>query len=187
MTSVRHVQRVRRPDGRLDLYFRKENHRYKLFSTDGTDALRAEVEALLTRVAAIEAAKTPKPGTVGGMLRVYTNSADFLSLGHKTQSEYQRLADEMATDLGDLTLQDVTPAAVVECRDLWAKRGHRAASNRLQVLKNALLPAIEDQRIAGDPFARIKKVKRPHDRGEAHPIWEDAEVAAIIELALRRN
>lgn len=187
MSEIRYVQRVRRLDGRVDLYFRKDTHRYKLSSPDDTDALRTEVEAILARVATIDAAKTPKAGTVAAMLRNYGNSADFLSLGQKTQSEYQRLANEMIADMGELALRDVTPAAVVAFRDLWAKRGHRAASNRLQVLKNALQPAIEDQRIEMDPFARIKKVKRPHDLGEAHPVWEDTEVAAIIALALRRK
>ncbi|MDB5433274.1 MAG: integrase family protein [Caulobacter sp.] len=45
-------------------------------------------------------------------------------------------------------------------------------------------PAIDDQLIKGDPFARLKKVRRPHELGEAHPIWEDEEVEIAIEDAI---
>lgn len=187
MTKISFVQCIKRAGGRTDLYFRKGEHRSKLASAEGTEELRAEVEAHLARIARLDAAQTPKPGTVGGMLRQYSRSADFLSLSAKTQKEYQRMGDELEADIGDVLLEEVRKSWVVELRDTWATLGHRAASNRIQVLKNALLPAIEDERISDDPFSKIKKVKPPHDRGEPHPIWEDSEVEAVIALALKRR
>lgn len=187
MTKIRYVQRLRRADGHVDLYFRKGQHRYPLVSEDGTDALRAEVEACLARVSQLEKAATPKAGTVGGLLRQYERSADFRALAIRTQKSYARLIDELVEDLGALHLKEITSSAISELRDAWSERGYRAANLRLQVLKNALLPAIEDERIATDPFVRIRKVKRPHDLGEAHPFWEDAEVEAAIALALQRE
>lgn len=196
MAAIRYVQRVKRANGRLDLYFRKgDHHEGPLLSVDDSDELRAEVDAILTRLAARPAPAKPRPGTVGGLLAAYAGSdeprvtacAEFTSLAASTQKEYRRLADEMREDIGDVLLADVTPAWLRELRDAWALRGHRAANVRRQVLENAMAGAIEDQDIEGDPFARLKKVKRPHDAGEAHPIWEEAEVLAAIEGAIARK
>lgn len=187
MTKIPFVQRVKRPDGTVYLYFRKGEYRRRLVSAEGTDELKAEVDGHLAHIAQIEKAQTPKPGTIGGALRAYAKSADFLSLGAATQKDYERLITQMETEIGEMLLSDINSGFISELRDIWATRGHRAANVRLQVLKNALTPAIEDERISSDPFLRIKKVKRPHDAGESHPIWEDSEVEAAIALAVERD
>jgi integrase len=182
-----YVQRVVRKDGRIDLYFRKGDWREgPLTHPDGSEALRAEVDAILKRIADQQAARAPRPGTVGAMLRLYNRSAEFLACARSTQASYQRLIDELLDDCGEVTLREVTTAWVREMRDAWAPRGHRAANLRLQVLTNALAPAIADESIERDPFARVPKVRRPHEKGEAHPIWEDLEIAAAIADCLQR-
>lgn len=190
MEKVRYVQRVKK-GGLTHLYFRKGDHREgPLASPDGSQALLDEVQAILDRLAAAGVAQRPRAGTVGGMLKVYNRSAEFLSNARSTQADYQRLIDELTEDCGDHALSEVTQAWLREMRDAWALRGHRAANLRLQVLKNALAPAIDDDtdhRVPGDPFAKLKNVKRPASAGEAHPIWEDAEVEAAIELAIKRG
>ena len=186
-TRIPNVQRVRRADGRLDLYFRKGAHHRPLRSADHTPELRAEVEAILVELRALETAQRPRPATVGACLAAYNRSAEFLALGFNTQGGYQSLIDELTDDLGEVLLADVDGGWVRELRDAWALRGHRAANTRLQVLKNALDPAVDDGRLAADPFARLKKVRRPHDAGEAHPVWTDEEVAAAIEDAITRD
>lgn len=121
------------------------------------------------------------------MLAQYNKSAEFLTFARSTQKEYQRLIDEMKADAGDVLLREVTPGWMRDMRDAWAVRGYKAANDRLQVLKNALEPAIDDGRISEDPFARLKKARRPHDTDEAHPTWEDHEVDAVIKLAIARK
>ena len=191
LIKVPHVQRVKRANGRVDLYFRKGDYREgPLVNPDGTQALADEVKAILARIERVQAAATPKAGTVGGLLKVYNRSAEFLALAASTQVDYQYIIDELIETVGDVLLSDVNRAWIVALRDLWAVRGHRAANNHLQVLKNACAPVIDDEddtRIKGDPFNKVKKVKRPHDAGEAHPIWEEAEVTAAIEAAIARN
>lgn len=191
MTKIPYLHRVSR-DGRTYLYFRKGAYREgPLGSADGTPELRAEVEAILSRMAKAEtAAAKPAPNTIGGMLAAYNKSAEFLANARSTQRAYQDYIDEMIADFGDVILFEVTQAWLRELRDAWAVRGHRAANNRMQVLKNALAPAINDQadvRIKGDPFHKLAKVRRPHDAPEAHPIWEDDEVAEAIEEAIARK
>jgi hypothetical protein len=188
MAKVPHVQRIRRANGQLDLYFRKGGYREgPLQAADGTDALRDEVAAILARIAKAEAAQKPRAGTVGGLLAQYNRSPEFLSNARSTQAEYQRLIDELTEDCGAVLLADVSPAWLRDMREAWALRGHKAANDRRQVLKNALTPAIEDERIQTDPFAKVGKVSRPSDAGESHPTWEDAEVEAAIELAIARK
>lgn len=188
MEKIKHVQRIKRANGRVDLYFRKGDFREgPLLSPDGTEALQAEVDAILQRIERATLAMAPRAGTVGAMLKQYNRSAEFLSLARSTQKEYQRLIDEMIDDAGETLLKEVDGPWMRDMRDVWAIRGYKAANDRLQVMKNALEPAIDDGRVPADPFARLKKVRRPHDTEEAHPTWEDHEVAAVIDLAIARK
>lgn len=162
-----------------------------MFSPPGSEALRDEVEAIVRRLeAAARAHSKPRAGTVGGALAAYNRSAEFLALARSTQANYQLLLDELIEDCGQVLLSEVRRSWVVEMRDEWASRGHRAANLRLQVLKNALSPIVaddSDDRVTGDPFHKLRKARRPHDTGEAHPIWEDVEIEAAIAEALRRG
>lgn len=193
--KIPYVQRVTSPDGKVRLYFRKGGHREgPLASPDGSDELRAEVDAILE--ALNKRLKTPAivQGSVGGMVLAYAGdgakfkpSAAFRSLAASTQAEYLRMANEIREDCGDVLLSDVTVPWLRDLVDAWAALGYKAANDRRQVLKNALKPALQDARIIGDPFSTIGKVARPHNAGESHPAWEDAEVQAAIDEALRRK
>lgn len=199
MEKIRYVQRVPdRKTGRTYLYFRKGDYREgPLASPDGSDELRAEVQAVLDRLEGIALAQVPQPGTVGGMLRAYGGSwdgevrvkasADFLALARSTQGLYADAIDEMIEDCGDVKLAEVTRLWVRGMRDAWALRGHRVANVRLSILANALAPAIDDERIAADPFSRLKRAKKPRGTGESNPIWTDEEVTAGIEDAIARG
>jgi site-specific recombinase XerD len=186
LTSIPFVQRVKTAKG-IKLYFRRGGFRRALSSPDNSEALRNEVAKLLGEVDRIKQAKTPLVGTLGGALHAYNHSTDFLGLARSTQSGYQRRIDEIIEDAGDILLMDIDMAFVNGMKQAWARRGHRLANITLQILKNALRPAIIDGRISTDPFVHIKKVKRPHGTPEKNPIWEDHEVQAVIELALARK
>lgn len=192
LIKVKYVQRVPAGDGRVYLYFRKGGYRQgPLEGAEGTEALQAEVQAILDRISKIEASNsTPRPGTIGGMLKAYGKSSEFRSLAAITQSGYQAYMDEMDADIGDVRLGEVTRTFVIGLRDAWAERGHNSANKRMQVLRNALSPAIDDEtdkRIPGDPFLKVSKVKPPHDAAEANPTWEDHEVTVAIEDAVARR
>jgi hypothetical protein len=84
-------------------------------------------------------------------------------LASSTLAEYTRIARELREDFGNVLLSEVTSAWVSEARDIWARRGYKAANDRRQVLKNALAPAIADDRIKVDPFVKVLALDRPHD------------------------
>ena len=188
MDQVRYVQRIRRRTGVVDLYFRKRGHREgPLRSRDGSLELKAEVDAILARIARAHAAQTPKAGTVGGAIQRYRKSADFIRLARSTQKEYERLLREIEADVGEVRLEEVDKGWITELRDLWAPRGYKAANDRLQVLKNALAPAVNDERIKADPFLKLKKLAPPHSADEVNLAWTDEDVDAFIALALQRK
>jgi integrase len=193
--KIPYIQRVKSRDGKVRLYFRKGDHREgPLSAPDGSDELREEVEAIVNKLAALRKKPAVIEGTVGGMLLRYAGDGDkqrpcaeFLGLASSTQAEYLRMATEIREDCGEVLLSDVTVPWLRDLRDAWAPQGYKAANDRRQVLKNALAPAIEDGRLTADPFAKIGKLARPHDAGEAHPAWEDHEFNAAVADALGRN
>ena len=99
---------------------------------------------------------------MGGAIQRYRKSADFIRLAQSTQKEYERLLNEIAADVGEVRLAEVDIAWITDLRDLWAPRGHKATNDRVQVLKNALAPAVKDQRIKLNPFAGLEPVSYTH-------------------------
>ncbi len=192
---IPYVQRVKSSDGKVRLYFRKGGYREgPLVSPEGSDDLRKEVAAIAKRFAARSKATAAVEGTVGGMLLRYAGDggrcrpcAEFLGLAAGTQTEYLRMATEIREDCGEVLLSDISVAWLRDLRDAWAPLGYKAANDRRQVLKNALKPALEDDRLPVDPFTKIGKLARPHDVGEPHPIWEDHEFDAAVADALARD
>jgi hypothetical protein len=139
--TIRHIQRIKRKCGRVDLYFRKgEFRRGPLKSADNTHELKLEVDAILAEIEAATLATKPVVGTVGGALENYNRSAEFIGLEASTKRDYQYKITELLEDCGDVLLKDVTFGWLKEMQDVWALRGHKACNDRMQVLKNAPSP-----------------------------------------------
>lgn len=182
---MKHVQAVRGKDGQTRLYFRKAGApSVRLKSPEGSEALAAEVAALLAATG-----PAPASNTLRQALRHYElKSADFADLATSTKYEYRLILKELEEDFGALPITTFRAGFLLDLRNTWAARGHRAANIRLQVLKNALWPAIVTGDLAGgDPFALIPQVRRPRDLAEPHLIWPDAVLATVIAQALAEN
>jgi len=179
---VKYVNRVIGKDGVERLYLRKRGEPpIRLTSPWGSEELRREVERLLDK-GAVKAL----PGTLGLALRAYElDSAEFAGLRPSTKREYRYILSELEDDFGALPVSAFQGARILQLRNLWARRGHRAANVRLQVLKNVLRPCVIAGQIpGGDPFAQVPQVRRPADAREPHRIWPDAVLRAVIEGAL---
>jgi integrase len=179
---VKYVNRVVDGKGVERLYFRKAGlPSVKLKSPWGSQALQHEVDAILGLAPA-----KPEPSTLRAALRAYElDSADFATLEDSTKYLYRQTMKELEDDFGDLLVSRFTPAYLLELRNLWAERGYRATAIRLQVLKNALWPAIVAGKLGGgDPFALIPGVRRPRNAGEPHRMWPDEVVVTVIEAAI---
>lgn len=101
-----------------------------------------------------------------------------------TQRYYQYKIDELAEVFGDVALEAVTYAFLKDLQDVWARRGHKACNDLMQVLRNALKSEIAKGAIPNNPFANINKLKPAVSKGEPHPAWTDEEVQAAIDKAI---
>jgi integrase len=186
---MRYVNRIIGRDGVARLYLRKAGMPSIPLKSPMPPAGHEAGSELEREVAAL-IAKAPAPiapSTLRAALRDYElRSADFADLADSTKYEYRLILKELEEDFGVLTVATFTPAFLLDLRNTWAPRGHRAANIRLQVLKNALWPAIVAGKIGdGDPFALIPQVRRPREAEEPHLIWPAAVVLTVIEAALR--
>jgi integrase len=146
--------------------------------------LEDEVNAVL---AELEPAR-PLPGTLKAALRVYElESPEFLRLRASTKREYGYIIKELTADFGGQPVAAFTGPRILGLRNLWARRGHKAANDRLLILKHALKPSVIAGTFGGDPFAHIDNVLPPSDRREAHPIWPEAVVETVIASAIERR
>ncbi len=181
---MKFVKRVTRPDGTIQLYLRKRG----LPSVRLPDGLSES--ALQQHVARLVEDLCPDGpgvlrGTLAAALREYElQSPEFRGLAASTKYEYRLMLKEFEDDLGSLAVSAFTPAYVERLKAAWARRGHRAANLRLQVLKNVLKPCLISGLLEKDPFPLVGQVRRPRDLGEPHLIWSDAVFATVIEAAL---
>ncbi len=122
--------------------------------------------------------------TLGDQLTAYRYSAEFSVLAPSTKREYERVIEHVRAEIGATPLSLVSRPWLRKLRALWAIMGHRAATVRLQLLKNALAPAIEDGLAPAGLFANLQRVDRPHGLGESNPFWTDAEFQTVLDDCL---
>lgn len=180
---MKYVNRIQRPDGTIQLYLRKK----------GLPAVRLpdglSDEALVRHVAQLLEDLEPNgpiaKGTMAAAIRAYElENPDFRGLAESTKYEYRLMLKEFEDDLGTLAVSAFTPAFVDRLKASWAKRGHRAANLRLQVLRNVLKPVLVAGRLKQDPFPLVGQVRRPRELKEPHLIWSEHVFRTVVEAAL---
>lgn len=185
---MKYVNKVRGKDGTVRLYLRKAGMPSIPLTSPLPPAGQEKGSPLEREVAALIAGAPPPiaPSTLKAALREYElKSADFAGLADSTKYEYRLILKEFEEDFGALTVSTFTPAYLLQLRNAWAPRGHRAANVRLQVLKNVLWPAIVAGKLGdGDPFALIPQVRRPREAEEPHLLWPEDVVLTVIQAAL---
>jgi len=183
---VKHVNRIRRPDGSVQLYLRKKGLPAARLPDGLTEAqLTAAVDEL---IATLTPQQAPVPGTLRSALRAYElENADFAALADSTRYLYRLMLRELEADLGHLAVSAFAPALVDRLKGLWAARGHRAANLRLQVLRNVLKPALIAGALKQDPFPLVGQVRRPRHLKEPHLLWSEADFETVMEAALVRG
>tara|TARA_R110002124_G_scaffold276986_2_gene448032 strand:- start:683 stop:1648 length:966 start_codon:yes stop_codon:yes gene_type:complete len=117
---------------------------------------------------------------VWDLLDDYLASPDFLRLSDSTRQEYRRVAGYLDDHVGHVALDQVRRPLLRSFRDRWAADGHRAATLRLQLLKNACRPLIDDEVLPLNLFFGVSRVKARGRRVEPHPVWTPAEVADVL-------
>src|SRR5918992_505341 len=185
---MKYVNRVVK-DGVEYLYFRKAGlPSVRLKSPmppedeEEGSVLEIEVKALLSGALA-----KALPSSLAGALKRYERSARYLVLGDDTKYEYGLIIKELDADLGNLPCERFVAEYVFKLQEVWAKRGHRAAENRLLILRHALLPSMIAGKLGGDPFAMLPPVPRSREAGEPHKIWPVSVVLSAVQRALKEG
>ena len=184
--KAKHVNRVTRPDGTLHFYLRKKGlPSVRLPDGLSEPELARFVENLIAELSPKEA---PLPQTLSRAIRAYElEDPSFRVLAASTKYEYRRILYELDDDIGKLAVSAFTPAFVHRLKSLWARRGHRAANLRLQILKNVLKPALIDGSLERDPFPLVGQVPRPRSLAEPHLLWSEAVFQSVMDEAVARK
>jgi integrase len=182
---VKYVHCVRAPNGRKRLYLRRAGcPRIRLPDGLPAEALKRHVDELIQRHLGAPALD----GSLRAALRAYElENPAFRALADSTKYEYRLILKELEADLGGVAVRDFTPAYVHRLMTLWARRGHRAANVRLQILKNVLRPCLVSGGLKVDPFPMIRNAPRPRALAEPHLLWPQPVFLAVVEQAIDRN
>ena len=120
---------------------------------------------------------------VDDLLADYLAGSAYRRLAASTRREYARVAAHLQLDIGATTIDQVGRPLIRRLRDRWGADGHRAASLRLQLLKNATQPLIDDEVLPINLFDRLSRVAGPGRAAEPHPVWKPAELETVIRAA----
>ncbi|MDR3510684.1 MAG: hypothetical protein P4L73_03560 [Caulobacteraceae bacterium] len=188
---MKFVQQIRQPNGAVYLYLRKKGLPSVRLTAPIPDpgceagsALEAEVRRLIET---LEAA-VGLPGTLAEATRAYElKDANFKALADSTKASYREILKEFDATIGGVAIASFTPAYVLQLRDAWAKRGHRCANLRRQVLRNVLKRSLIAGQLERDPFPLVGEARRPADLPEPHILWSAHVVDQVIEAAVAQK
>lgn len=118
---------------------------------------------------------------VWDLLDDYIASPEFRRLSVSTRAEYARVSGYLGNQVGYVALDQLRRPLIRDLRDRWATDGHRAATLRLQLLKNACRPMIEDEVLPLNLFTGLCRVKGRGRCAEPHPVWKPEELAEVMD------
>ena len=118
---------------------------------------------------------------VWDLLDDYIASPDFRRLSTSTRKEYARVTGYLGDHIGYVAVDQLKRPLIRDLRARWALDGHRAATLRLQLLKNSCRSRIEDELLAPNLFTGLSRVKGRGHYPEPHPVWKPGEFAAVVQ------
>jgi hypothetical protein len=140
----------------------------------------AEFFAECARIAALMAAATPKPGTLGLLIQEYRKHAAFTELALRTRTDYQRLFDFLKP-IADTPLVKFDRPLVVRIRDKAAETRGRRQGNYVQTVLSILFAwGRERGFVADNPASGIKHIRRKRGLPDANRPWSDEERHAVL-------
>jgi integrase len=174
IVRLKHIQTVRKPDGRVFHYHRRTRER-----------LPDDPEARARRVLEINAAgrivpPAVAPGTFADLARAYRGSPEFHRLAASTRAAYEKRIAWLDARWGALEVASIDREAVLALRDRLAARP-RQADWMLQVLRLLLNFALDRPSRFGlthNPAARFRRIWAPSP--DANRPWTAAELDAVL-------
>lgn len=169
--------------GKPRCYHRKTGHKINL---QEAPLGSAEFFAECTRIAALaeaQKARDPKPGTLGGLIRVYFEEEHFQNLSDAMKREYRMCAD-LLHPIRDTPVHAITTPLVAGIHDKIAKKKSWDKANRVrnflsQVFKFCVPKGLLEKNFAKDV------IPKPRPKGMSYPNrpWTPGEVQIVLERA----
>lgn len=179
-----HVQAIRKPDGRVYLYYRRDGRRTALPGPEGSLAFLAAYDRIH---AATEAGPVrPKASadcTVEEAITAYLGAADFAQLAPATQRHYRHSLDPFRAKFGAMRLSHLDPGW---WNALRAKYGERPADwNRLHAHMRLVIAhhrALHPGAMPVSPMAEIKRIKIK-GKSTQNKAWPRSVLLAVLKEA----
>ncbi|MBB3020706.1 integrase [Microvirga lupini] len=124
-----------------------------------------------------------KPGTWGGLVVLYRESARFQDLAPRTKEDYLKVLD-WTKPLHSMPLDKWTRGFVAGLRDkAKLKKGRRFANYVLSVVSVVFEVGLEREFVGLDinPAAKMKKIRKPKTEPRANRPWTPEEWDAVLE------
>jgi integrase len=151
----------------------------KIEAEPSTAAFAAEV-ALLDKKAADT---RPQEGSLRALIAAYKASPEFTGLAHRTQSDYNKVFDWLAT-VDDLAVQELDAGDIYELRDKAFKQKKRRFANYVVQVTRLLLAWGRPRRHVAENVAEgVETIPRPKGMKRANRPWTDQERDIVLEAA----
>ena len=169
--------------GKLRCYHRATGHKIDLQRHPiGSAGFLAECERIRA-IAEATKARAPRPGTLGGLIRVYLETEHFANLAPVTRRDYQRCADFLAP-IGDTPVHVIDTALIAGIHDRAAvKIGWRRANYLRTFLSEVFRHCIPKGLIASNFATGVIPKPRPKDRPRANRPWRWDELEVVLDRA----
>ena len=163
--------------GRMRCYHRKTRQPVDLAKAPiGSPEFFAEC----ARIAALMAAVTPKPGTLGLLIQEYRRHAAFTELAPRTKFDYQRVFDYLKP-IAETPLVKFNRPLVVRIRDKAAETRGRRQGNYVQTVLSILFAwGRERGFMAENAASGIKHIRRKKGLPDANRPWSDEERHTVL-------
>jgi integrase len=131
----------------------------------------------------------PQIGTLAEALKYYElHTPEFKDKADSTKDDYLYKIRILRADYGAFPVGKFDGITLLGIRNSYStSRGWKSANDLMMILRYALSPVIIEGKVfrGGDPFAHIKPVKRPGEKGDkSYKRWPDEVVEAVLETAL---
>lgn len=129
----------------------------------------------------VDAAASPKPGTLGKLMTEYKRHGDYQMLKERTRADYSRCMDYLAP-LDSYELTKFRSSTVVKIRDKAGEAMGRKWGNYVKTVLSLLFSwGVERGYLDENPARGVKGIRRSKNAGEANRPWSDDERAAVLD------
>lgn len=172
IVRVKGIKRYR-VGGKWYIYHRATKTRVE--AEPGTPEFFAEIDRLNGVI------REPKSGTLGGLIKAYRASPEFLEIADRTRKDYQAVFDWLQRI--DMTpIVEIDSSLVIALRDkAYLKRKRRFANYVVQVMSLLYTWGKPRLKLESNPAADIPKIKRPRNMPAANRPWGADEIATVLE------